>query len=123
MSDSELPNVFNYFYAHFDRYDFLENIFLLKHSLVSEANIMISLENVTALLKHINPNKSPGPNGRLLIICSHIFSQKDWSLTLTCLTSWCGNGVVCVGVVYAQLWQLPLCSMLKMCLCPKKHKQ
>ena len=87
ISDADLPNTFNDFYSRFEKHDFSSNISLLRQSLSSDCDIVISQECVRDLLKRVNIRKAPGPDhicGRTLHYCAdqlssvlhHIFQRS-----------------------------------------------
>ena len=80
-------NTFNDFDSRFEKHDFSSNISLLRQSLSSDCDIVISQECVRDLLKRVNIRKAPGPDhicGSTLHYCAdqlssvlhHIFQRS-----------------------------------------------
>ena len=73
VEDSDLPDTFNSFFLRFDKTEFSDNISRTRDSLVSQNDMVISQECVTALLKKVNIRKAAGPDaicGRTLHYCA-----------------------------------------------------
>ena len=73
VSVQDLPDQLNTFFTRFEKYDFSPDLNELKTSLRPQRNIIIQEEFVNRLLKSINVNKSPGPDGidgRTLKFCA-----------------------------------------------------
>ena len=73
VSMQDLPDQLNTFFTRFEKYNFSADLNALKTSLRPQRNVIIQEEFVNRLLKRINVNKSPGPDGidgRTLKFCA-----------------------------------------------------
>ncbi len=89
VNDMDLADVFNSFFSHWERTDFLSNITIMRESLVNHPALVVAQETVTTLFSKVNIRKAAGPDlicGRTLRHCA-----VQLSVVFTKLFQWCAD--------------------------------
>uniref|UniRef100_A0A1A8LS20 Reverse transcriptase domain-containing protein n=3 Tax=Nothobranchius TaxID=28779 RepID=A0A1A8LS20_9TELE len=88
VPDSVLPDVFNSFFSRFERGDLVGKVGVCKEALKPSEGFVISLDQVTILLKKVKVGKARGPDaicGRTLHHCANQLSGVFSRLFQTCV--------------------------------------